>query len=332
MGAARSCGAHTTNGEILLTDMLQQCDTGDIILFNNPTGSTYFIKYATGSKWDHVGMILKYNKDKPEETIMIESAGCGVFICYAAQRLRQVLDHPQPTVIGWRKLLGPNNHKQWKTAVHTYAESLINTPYEQNFADFVKAWIGDSKWAKTILSHMGGTFAEATTKGEDLNSVFCSELCAAIFKHAHIMDPKKERDSNAYLPKDFATQSNAHLELQHPWSMQQEMAVLTRIGDQQAVLLETGSKLGAGPNASGKTVNSMITTMSHEDWMAQNEAKAQRFMAMQVLEQAKASGDADLAAQAQVKLDSLPLPVETTVNPELPMEEREKRKAGGCCI
>merc|ERR1711998_279144 len=107
MGVGRSCGCggETFDQQIQLDDMLVQCDTGDIILFNNPMAATYLIKWTTDSKWDHVGMILKYSKN-PAETILLESAGCGVFICYARDRLIQVLDDQNPSVIGWRQL-GP---------------------------------------------------------------------------------------------------------------------------------------------------------------------------------------------------------------------------------
>ena len=41
----------------------------------------------TRSKWDHVGMVLKYTKN-PSEVILVESAGGGVFLCYAQARLK----------------------------------------------------------------------------------------------------------------------------------------------------------------------------------------------------------------------------------------------------
>jgi len=45
------------------------------------------------------------------------------------------------------------------------------------------------------------------SKGEDLDSVFCSELCAAVLKHAVVLDERE--DSNAYSPADFSSDNNA---------------------------------------------------------------------------------------------------------------------------
>merc|ERR1711959_842628 len=162
----------------------------------------------------------------------IESAGCGVFICYAEQRLKQVLDDKDPSIIGWRKLDGQKDRETWKKGVHAYAESLIDTPYEQNFSDFVKG----------------------ATKGEDLNSLFCSELCAAIYKFAGLMEGGG-RDSNAYSPKDFSSQTNSHLRIEHPWSLLREQQVLTRMESSEDDLggrVTTVAGLGASKTGDGE--------------------------------------------------------------------------------
>jgi len=301
-GRSCSCAAHTTQGTISLNDMLHQCDTGDIILFNNPMAATYFIKYATDSQWDHVGMILKYSKN-PLETIMIESAGCGVFICYAEQRLKQVLDDKDPSIIGWRKLDGQKDRETWKKGVHAYAESLIDTPYEQNFSDFVKAWLGDDEWSKALLSYAGGTLGEGATKGEDLNSLFCSELCAAIYKYAGLMEGGG-RDSNSYSPKDFSSQSNAHLRTQHPWSLLREKQVLTKIESSEELMgTHTAAGLGASPTGTGITIGDLLSKSSTKE---SNSMGLQRMAAAHALEVAKtdlaaaqASQDADAIAKAE---------------------------------
>merc|ERR1711939_504880 len=277
-GRSCSCAAHTTQGTISLNDMLHQCDTGDTILFNNPMAATYFIKYATDSQWDHVGMILKYSKN-PLETIMIESASCGVFICYAEQRLKQVLDDKDPSIIGWRRLDGQKDREVWKKGVHAYAESLIDTPYEQNFSDFVKAWLGDDEWSKALLSYAGGTLGEGATKGEDLNS-------------------------NSYSPKDFSSQSNAHLRTQHPWSLLREKQVLTKIESSEELMgTHTAAGLGASPTGTGITIGDLLSKSSTKE---SNSMGLQRMAAAHALEVAKtdlaaaqASQDADAIAKAE---------------------------------
>jgi len=203
---------------------------------------------------------------------MIESAGCGVFVCYAQERLLQVLNDPKPTVIGWRKLEGPNSHPQWKKAVHEYAESLINTPYEKNFSDFVKAWIGESEWKKTVASF----FSDGAKKGEDLDSLFCSELCAAIYKYGHLLEQTRERDSNAYAPKDFSSGSNASLNLQPPWALRTEVEVVTRLPDDDAPALKSRRGQCSTPNASGQLISNMVDSRSACDAAAANHLALQQ--------------------------------------------------------
>jgi len=322
-------------GTVNLNTMLRECNSGDIILFDNPIPATYVIKYATNSNWDHVGMILKYDPHKPQETIMIESMSCGVFICYAEERLRQVLDDSNPTKIGWRKLSGPNNQAAWKKNLHQFAESLIDTPYEQNFSEFVKAWIGEDQWAKAVLSMAGGALAEGATKGEDLNSLFCSELCAALYKHARVMDPRVERDSNAYSPKDFSSQSNASLTLQHPWELKTELQVVT-YGQAEEMPISTGVKGGATPNESGKTLNIMVSDKTKAEAAAEAVLGMQRILAEALVEKSKKdlaeapdSEEAKLAlAAAEKTLNDLPAPPAAKV--DLP-SEHDKQK-GGCCF
>jgi len=305
-GRSCSCSAHTTQGQISVMEMLHKADTGDIILFNNPMTATYVIKYATDSQWDHVGMILKYSKN-PLETIMIESAGCGVFICYAEQRLRQVLDDKEPSIIGWRSLSGPNDRTMWKKGVHKYAESLIDTPYEQNFSDFVKAWLGNDEFSKALLSYAGGTLGEGATKGEDLNSLFCSELCAAIYKYAGLLDKQEARDSNAYSPKDFSSQTNAYLKLASPWELLHEVQVLTKLDSPDAMNPQWVGGQGSSPTGTeGLTVGALV---SKGDLKDRNKIGMQRMAlthsiqdAKAALEAAQAADDATATAAAQTSL------------------------------
>jgi len=289
--------------------MLNECDTGDVILFNNPMAATYFIKVFTDSKWDHVGMILKYSKN-PAETILIESAGCGVFICYARDRLKQVLDDPNPTTIGWRQL-SPRKplDAKWKKMMHREAERLIDTPYEQNFSDFIKAWIADSETTKAILSSVGGTLKEGATKGEDLNSLFCSELCAHMLKYGKLMNKELERDSNGYSPKDFASQGNAKLALRKPFALAQEKRVLTKLsaGDEFTVSVQHAATAGASQLGSDYDhANGSVATVGDLVKKSQVASAQNTPNLLQIaLEDAEKRGDTEGAEEVKRRLASL---------------------------
>jgi len=246
------CFQSTLEGQASINEFLRKADTGDIVLFNNPMAITYITKCCTRSQWDHVGMVLRYS-DNPAELILIESAGCGVFICYAEQRIKQCIEHPDPTTIGWRQLTGSGDRKAFKKGVHAYAESLIDTPYEQCFSDFVKAIFqqDDLEWPTKLAGLIGIT---APAKGEDLNSLFCSELVAAIYKHASVVG--QERDSNAYLPKDFSHASNARMKTQRPWDLTTERRVVTEKmhkemqgHDHTDIKISSAERQGAGSGA-----------------------------------------------------------------------------------
>merc|ERR1719265_2998988 len=102
------CCQSTLVGAVSLDEFLKKCDTGDVILLN----------YS----------------DNPDERILIESAGCGVFLCYAKQRLQQCLD--AGTTLGWRQLsCGPRPStaespsgmpKALKQAIHTEAQAQVD--------------------------------------------------------------------------------------------------------------------------------------------------------------------------------------------------------------
>lgn len=347
MGAGRSCtscSGHTVEGSVSLNTVLNDADTGDIILFNNPFLATDIIKVATDSEWDHVGMVLKYS-DNPLETIIIESVGCGVSMYYLEQRLKQCLkpnDGSEPSYMGWRRLQGKSDRSTWKREVHKYAESLIDTPYEQNFSDFVKAWIGDSTWSASVLSFMGGSVGEGATKGEDLNSLFCSELCAAIYKHAQILDHSEERDANAYAPRDFASQGNAHLTLHSPWKLDREKQVLY---SDEEVAREHASKVGASPtgNDNGGTVGSMMKRAS-EKAEKQHTEKMRTLIAKlgsitdpadkaNFLKQIKEEVEAAAADAAAAKnAANQPAAATTATEPAKAEFDKPDKQKAGCCM
>merc|ERR1712070_1028157 len=82
-------------------------------------------------------------------------------------------------------------------------------------------------------------------KGEDLNSLFCSELVAHLLKQAKILNG--ERDSNCYLPKDFSTASNAIMSVRAPFELRTEKQIVKTQGE----VAQTVAKQGATPVSVG---------------------------------------------------------------------------------
>lgn len=221
------CCQSTLVGNIPLNTFLQDCDTGDIILFNNSNAITCVTKCFTRSKWDHVGMVLKYTKN-PSEVILVESAGGGVFLCYAQARLKEVMggnnNGVSPAIIGYRKLVcgaGPMKAAM-KQRIHDEAQLQVDKPYEQCFGEILKAVLGQDGFLmpNKVAEALGFEWAG---KGEDIDSLFCSELVAHLLKKEGILP--EGMDSNSYLPKDFSTATNARACYEHPFDFMREKQI-----------------------------------------------------------------------------------------------------------
>jgi hypothetical protein len=239
------CCQSTLAGAISLHEFLRTSDTGDLILFDNNNKITYITKCCTRSKWDHVGMILRYS-DNPDERILIESAGCGVFLCYAKQRVEQCIK--EGTVLGYRKLNkgATPMPEHIRKAIHAEAQLQVDKPYEDCFGEIFKAFLGQDGSTGPIefAQAMGCEWAQ---KGEDLNALFCSELVAHLLKHSKILS--KEMDSNMYLPKDFSSATNARCKIKHPWSFNTEKQVVMTEGEVAVTVSKQGASsvdLGGG--------------------------------------------------------------------------------------
>eukprot|EP00658_Telonema_sp_P-2_P010301 TRINITY_DN13882_c0_g1_i4.p1 TRINITY_DN13882_c0_g1~~TRINITY_DN13882_c0_g1_i4.p1 ORF type:complete len:268 (-),score=51.03 TRINITY_DN13882_c0_g1_i4:544-1347(-) len=165
---------------------------------------TYLTKCCTRSYWDHVGMVLKFS-DRPDERILIESAGCGVFLCYAKQRIEKAM--AEGTVLGYRQLVGGSGgvSQAVKERMKDEAQLQVEKPYEQCFGEIFKAFLGqDGDTANSLMKSMGAEWAQG---GENPDSFFCSELVAHLLKVGNVLS--EEKDANMFLPKDFATQDNS---------------------------------------------------------------------------------------------------------------------------
>eukprot|EP00656_Telonema_subtile_P055753 TRINITY_DN871_c0_g1_i3.p1 TRINITY_DN871_c0_g1~~TRINITY_DN871_c0_g1_i3.p1 ORF type:complete len:302 (-),score=108.58 TRINITY_DN871_c0_g1_i3:200-1105(-) len=264
------CFQSTLLGAVPIDKFLRDSDTGDLILFDNNAKLTYVTKCFTRSKWDHVGMILKYS-DNPDERILIESAGCGVFLCYAKQRVQQCIE--DGTVLGYRKLNNsakPMSDKLRKR-IHEEAQAQVDKPYEQCFGEILKAVLSQDGFETPLklMQSMGFSWAE---KGEDLDSLFCSELVAHLLKTAEIL-PKlgeAQRDSNMFLPKDFSSASNAICPVIKPWSYWTEKHVVKTEGEAAV----TASKQGATQvDLGGKKVTIADMMARGQEQRVANEAR-----------------------------------------------------------
>jgi len=157
---------------------------GDIILFNTDFVQGSVVKLLTRSEWDHIGLIIE-NPKNPKELLMVESIPDGVNIFELNERMDYYLNLSS---IGIRRLEAVEKTQKFAQIMHDFCLEIEHRPYKtmSRAMEFVRALYG-------------------TNQAENLESIFCSELVAAAYKRAGLIDAQVL--SNNILPKDFAEQS-----------------------------------------------------------------------------------------------------------------------------
>ena len=166
--------------------------TGDIVLFSGKGAFSDIIKYATLSKWSHVGMILHIpeydfltvwesttlNNIKDLESGMPRK---GVQLVPLSDRIQKYSGD-----ISVRKLQGADLPENSFRKLMELRKELRGKQYERSKVELFKA-------------AYDGPFGRNT---EDLSSVFCSELVAEAYQRLGLVTEGKP--SNEYTPADFS--------------------------------------------------------------------------------------------------------------------------------
>jgi hypothetical protein len=170
--------------------------TGDLVLFSGASFFSSVIKWAVGGRWSHVGVVVRLERfpgrvllweattlaDLPD--VETQRAAPGVQLVFLSARLA--------TYAGEFKLrrLDRPVTPEMEAALTKRRGELSGRPYEQEKLDLVNAafdgWLGASR-------------------GERLNSLFCSELVAEAYQAMGLLaEPPDGPPSNEYTPHDFA--------------------------------------------------------------------------------------------------------------------------------
>lgn len=164
--------------------------TGDIVLFSGSGFVSRLIKFATRSKWSHVGII--YRPD-PDGTVFIYESTTlspiknkkgsytrGVQTVDFRSRLRT---YKGSVAI---RLLESDLTNEQLLGMEAVRDEMRNKPYERSRAELAKSILG--KW---------GIYQKA-----DSSSQFCSELVAYCLQGMKVLT--KNRSANSYTPADLA--------------------------------------------------------------------------------------------------------------------------------
>jgi hypothetical protein len=174
----------------------EQLKTGDLLLFSGKSTISNVIKLFSGGKWSHIGMVLRL--DSFGDTVLLwESTTLtdvkdietgvrtkGVQLVALSQRLQDYDGE-----INLRQLNKKLSDAQFNKLADC-RKQLSRKPYERSEAELLKA-------------AYDGLFGNS--KGEDLSSLFCSELVAEAYQCMGLLDDwPKGLPSNEYTPLDFS--------------------------------------------------------------------------------------------------------------------------------
>lgn len=171
---------------------VDELSTGDILLFSGKSGSSESIKWATLSRWSHVGLALRlpqygfvclYEATTTATLKDLDTARVrtGVQLVPLAARLQEY----EGDVVA-RRLLDVQLDEPRLQRLHALRRRLAGRHYEQDKLELMAA-------------AYDGPFGE---QGEDLRELFCSELAAAAYQALGLVAAGKP--SNEYVPADFS--------------------------------------------------------------------------------------------------------------------------------
>lgn len=207
--------------------------TGDLVLVSTKRALSLTTKVLTGSKWDHVCMVVQVN-----DMLMLFEAvhPAGVRLIELAARIRAEL--AAESTIGIRKLRYSVEEKGWQftTLLRKVMGSLLGRPYEGNLFELFKALLPSSGSLSSTtspslsghhhhqqqqqhqssplsqsapptigVSNQVAPFVDQTRPVEMPTALFCSELVAYTFQSLGLLptDPPAGR----YTPATFGSQN-----------------------------------------------------------------------------------------------------------------------------
>lgn len=194
------------NKEISLNEMISQCNTGDIVLFNSDSIIGKLIKKATESIFTHVGIILRnpsfikeekediklylYNSDGPfTEDVEKEETKSGVQVIDLISKLKNFKGD-----IFYRKLIYDTDKIKFINEKLEYIHSIhYNTYYDY----MPNNWLG----AYLSINHYS-ELSKVFSSPRRLDRMFCSAFVAYIYTQLGILN--QDTEWSFVIPSYFA--------------------------------------------------------------------------------------------------------------------------------
>ena len=169
-------------------ELMENAQTGDILLFTGKTMQDSIIRGITGSKFDHVGMLVKY--EKSGQVLIFESLhGKGVSRWDWQEYERSNYWQNNYSKIVYRRLIGVERSEDFRKTVQQFMTETLGKPYRM-LSNVLGAQDTDDHLPEKIRTKAG---------------FFCSELIACQLKRLGLLDPNIP--STQYWPGQFSTEN-----------------------------------------------------------------------------------------------------------------------------
>ena len=167
---------------------MENAQTGDILLFTGKTMQDSIIRGITGSKYDHVGMLVKY--EKSGQVLIFESLhGKGVSRWDWHEYEKSNYWRNNYSKIVYRRLIGVERSEEFRKTVQQFMIETVGKPYR-------------------MLSNVLGVQDQEDHLKEKVREkagFFCSELVACCLKRLGLLDPTVP--ATQYWPGQFSTEN-----------------------------------------------------------------------------------------------------------------------------
>eukprot|EP01090_Pellita_catalonica_P023583 TRINITY_DN9804_c0_g1_i1.p1 TRINITY_DN9804_c0_g1~~TRINITY_DN9804_c0_g1_i1.p1 ORF type:complete len:388 (-),score=48.20 TRINITY_DN9804_c0_g1_i1:37-1200(-) len=180
---------------------------GDIILFNNPEWVRLTIKVATGSEWDHVGMVVKFSDESGGSNFryfLVEAVNDGVKHFDLEKRLKFYLGCKAQ--LGIRRLQVARN-KKLRIRCERYIKSILGKGYTP-IMEIVNVYLESApspEETRRLLSPKKDEEKQLRKQWKSRalkDHYFCSEIIAEAYKEMNLL--YFTISSERFFPCDFA--------------------------------------------------------------------------------------------------------------------------------
>ena len=199
---------------VCVTTLEQSVQTGDLILFSSKHAASHVTKCFTASTWDHCGLVVKLS---PKHVFILEYAGGGYLYPLFTRLYSYYAIQGREICI--RRLKTPGPRIEMQAQVEGFVKSVLGDS-PPSIEEMVMAVLKQGPALNTFLSKLRGNSSEVE---DDLSSLFCSKLVAAVYKHVGLI--RRDRAAGDFLPKHFSQEFDGYIDLQGGASLSNEVPI-----------------------------------------------------------------------------------------------------------